>query len=93
MSRDGEFGDLEAKRIIERAAEIDAQRGHPLDAKALREIALEAGISPGAVDQAIGERLERSAVRPSWAARHRGLLISIAIVVALLLLRLIAPTA
>jgi hypothetical protein len=33
------YGDAEAKRIIERAAEIDAKQGHQLDAPALREIA------------------------------------------------------
>ena len=49
------FGDAEAKRIIKRAAEIDAEQGRGLDAPALREIAAEAGISPLAVDRALQE--------------------------------------
>ena len=40
------FGDAEAKRIIARAAELDAQDQQRLDVNALREIAAEAGISP-----------------------------------------------
>jgi hypothetical protein len=81
MSADREFGDSEAKRIIERAAEID-------DARALREIAVEAGISPAAVEQAIGERLQPALPRRSWLIRHPGVLISLVILAALLLLRL-----
>ncbi len=49
------YGDAEAKRIIERAAQIDAEQGRRLDAPALREIAAEAGISPSAVDRALQE--------------------------------------
>ena len=53
MNKPSGFGDAEAKRILERAAEIDAQ--HPMDAKALREIAMEAGISPAALEKALEE--------------------------------------
>lgn len=91
MSREPSFGDAEARRIIERAAEIDAQRIQSLDAKALHEIAAEAGISPAAVDQAIRERLEPAAPRRPWAVRHRGLLISIGILFALMLVRFLFP--
>jgi hypothetical protein len=49
------FRDAEAKRILDRAAEIDAQERQHLDANALREIAAEAGISPASVDRALAE--------------------------------------
>lgn len=94
MSRDPGFGDAEARRIIARAAEIDAQRSQSLDATALREIAAEAGISTAAVDQAIREHLAPaapSAPRRSWASAHRGLLISIGLIFALLLARAFFP--
>lgn len=82
------FEDSEAKRIIERAAEIDAQRRQAFDANALREIAAEAGISPTAVDQAIHERLQPAVPTRSWPARHPALLISIGLAAAILLSRL-----
>lgn len=83
MNEQRGFRDSEAQRIIQRAAEIDAQRGQSIEE--LRQIAAEAGISPAAVDQAIQERLVETAVPPPfWMRRRRGLLISIAIVGALL---------
>lgn len=91
MSKHDEFGDSEAKRIIARAAEIDAERGQRLDANALREIASEAGISPAAVDQAIRERLVQPPMQRSWVARHPGILITIAIIAAVLFVRMIVP--
>ena len=94
MSRDPGFGDAEARRIIERAAEIDAQRSQSLDANALREIAAEAGISPAAVDQAIREHLAPATPalpRRVWASVRRGLLISAGIIFALMLLRAFMP--
>jgi len=94
MSTDPRFGDAEARHIIGRAAEIDAQRSQSLDAKALREIAAEAGISPTAVDQAIREHLAPatpSAPRRPWAQVRRGALISIGLIFALLLVRAFFP--
>jgi hypothetical protein len=91
MSTDPGFGDAEARRIIQRAAEIDAQRSQSLDAKALHEIAEEAGISPAAVDQAIRERLEPAVTRRPWAVRYRGLLISIGLLFALMVARFLFP--
>jgi hypothetical protein len=83
------FDEVDAKRIMERAAALDAQRGSRLDAAALRAIASEAGISPAAVDQAIRERLQPSApsVR-SWPARHAGLLILLGLAGAVVISRL-----
>jgi len=79
------YGDADAKRIIQRAAEIDAERGRQLDGAALREIAAEAGISPLAVDRALEEH-ESTALTPvSWAKRHRTA-ITIAVIVAALML-------
>jgi len=94
MSTDPGFGDAEARRIIQRAAEIDAQRSQSLDAKALHEIAAEAGISPAAVDQAIQEHLAPATPAPprrAWASVRRGLLISAGIIVALMLVRAFFP--
>jgi hypothetical protein len=54
MKQPAGYGDAEAKRIIARAAEIDAEE-KPLDASALREIAAQAGISPASVDKALEE--------------------------------------
>lgn len=77
------YGDAEAKRIIERAAEIEAEQGQRLDAPALREIAAEAGISSHAVDRALQEHDDRAlqendskAQAPvSWVQRNRTKLI------------------
>jgi hypothetical protein len=89
------YGDAEAKRIIERAAEIDAEQGRRLDAPALREIAAEAGISPLAVDRAFQEYESTPApTRVPWLKRHRALLSIAAIVLGLLLYffaRLVPP--
>jgi hypothetical protein len=88
MTNHPDFGDSDARHILARAAEIDAQQGQKLDAVALREIAAEAGISPAAVDQAIHERLQPVAPKRAWAVRHRGLLITIGIATAVFLARL-----
>jgi hypothetical protein len=97
MNRPSGFGDAEAKRILDRAAEIDAQR--PMDAKALRDIAVEAGISPASVDQAL-EELQRGPVavaKPapttlaSWLWRRRVLIISLVILVAYIFMRRAVP--
>ncbi|MGQ0642756.1 MAG: hypothetical protein ACT4P6_18585 [Gemmatimonadaceae bacterium] len=88
------YGETEAKRIIERAAEIDAERVHRVNVPALREIAAEAGISALAIDRAIQEHESASVQVPSWK-RYRTLLITAAIVAGLLLYaflrRVVAP--
>jgi hypothetical protein len=83
------YGDAEAKRIIERAAEIDAEQGGQLDAPALREIAAEAGISPLAVDRALQEHEAKALAREPWPKLHRILVTIGAIVAALVLLALL----
>jgi flagellar biosynthesis/type III secretory pathway M-ring protein FliF/YscJ len=88
------YGDAEAKRIIERAAEIDAERGHQVNVPALRAIAAEAGISPVAVDQAIQEHESAASARAPWLKRHPSVRIIAAIVAGLLLvafLRALVP--
>jgi len=52
------FSEAEAKKLLDRATELDAERGHSLDPAAVRQIALEAGISPAAIDAAVAEHLE-----------------------------------
>ena len=94
MNERPRYGDAEAKRIIERAAEIDAEQGHQLDAPALREIAAEAGISRSAVDRALQEHESPPIARASWLKRHPAM-VTIAVLVAALLFvaftRLIVP--
>ena len=80
------YGDAEAKRIIERAAEIDAEHGRQIDAPALREIAAEAGISALAVDRALQEHHSAPATRLPWFKRHPVLVTLGAIAAALMLL-------
>jgi hypothetical protein len=87
MTEHSRFGEAEAKRIIGRAAEIDAQK--PMDLKALREIASEAGISPAAVDKALAEHLEPP--KPPLTARllrRPGLLIGALLLLAFFLMRM-----
>jgi hypothetical protein len=80
------YGEVAAKRIIERAAEIDAEQGRQLDALALRQIAAEAGISPAAVDRALEEHESSAAARVPWLRRHRAPIMTAAMVAAMLLL-------
>jgi hypothetical protein len=88
MSTDQNFGESDAKRIIERAAEIDAREGQRLSSDALRAIAAEAGISPLAVDQAIHEQRQPGAAVRSWPSRNRALLIVLGILGAAFFTRL-----
>ena len=74
------YGDAEAKRIIERAAEIDREQGERLDARALLEIGTEAGISPSAVERAIEEHESASLAKDPWLKRHRGSIITTVII-------------
>ena len=80
------YGDKDAKRIIARAAEIDAEQGRELDAPTLRAIAAEAGISPRAVDRALQEHESALARAPqaSWLRRHRTMIATSVIAAALL---------
>lgn len=82
------FGDTEAKRIIERAAELDAQDQKRLDANALREIATEAGISPASVDRALEELAAPRPSRLSWLRQRPGMLIAAAVFLVILFARL-----
>jgi ferric-dicitrate binding protein FerR (iron transport regulator) len=95
MSDRQDFGDAEAKRIMERAAEIDADHAHRLNLTALRQIAAEAGISPLAIDQAIQEH-EAAPAPPARALKRYPTWLLIAASVAGLLLyaflrRLVVP--
>jgi hypothetical protein len=79
------YGDAEARRIIGRAAQIDAEQGRQLDVPTLREIAAEAGISQLAVDRALQEHESTTPTRVPWRKRHPILLTLVGIVVALIL--------
>ena len=88
------YGDAEAKRIMERAAEIDAENEQRLNLAALRQIAAEAGISPLAIDQAIQEHEAAPAPPAPFLKRQRTWLFVAAGVAGLLLLaflRMIVP--
>jgi len=88
MSTGQNFGESEAKRIIERAAEIDAREGQRLSPDALRAIAVEAGISPVAVDQAIHEFRQPVTLARSWPTRHWGILVALGVLGAVFVSRL-----
>lgn len=70
------YDDAEAKQIIARAAEIDREQGQRLDARALREIGTEAGISPSAVDRAIAEHEAAGPAIEPWLKRRRRTIIT-----------------
>jgi hypothetical protein len=89
-----DYGDAEAKRIIERATEIDLEQGQRLDARALREIGTEAGISPSAVERAIEEHESAGPATEPWLKRHRAAIITatvILVVVVYVFLRRAVP--
>lgn len=52
------FSEAEAKKLLDRATVLDVERGSSLDPAAIRQIAIEAGISPAAIDAAVAEHLE-----------------------------------
>ena len=79
------YDDAEAKRIMERAAEIDAENGQRLNLTALRQIAAEAGISPLAIDQAIQEHDTAPSPPAPWLKRYPTWLLIAASVAGLLL--------
>jgi hypothetical protein len=80
MNKPPGYGDAEAKRIIARAAEIDAEQRSRLDVPALREIAAEAGISSLAVERALEEHESTVPARGPWWKRHPALLTLAALV-------------
>ena len=79
------YGDAEAKRIIERATEIEREQGQRLDARALREIGTEAGISPSAIERSIEEHESAAPVKEPWLKRRRGTIITWVIVATVVL--------
>ena len=94
MSERPSYGEAEAKRIIARAAEIDAEQVARLNASALREIAAQSGISATAIDRALQEHESAAVTREPWLRRHRALLSVAAILAALLvvfLTRMVVP--
>lgn len=80
------YDDDEAERIVARAAEIDATHRRQLDAAAIREMALDAGISPTAVERALREHELAPANRASRLKRYRAILLIVAIAAGLVLL-------
>jgi hypothetical protein len=76
------YGDAEAKKIIERATEIEREQGQRLDARALREIGAEAGIAPSAVERAIEEHESAAPGNEPWLKRHRVTIITAVIIAA-----------
>ena len=79
MKQPDQFDEAEAKRILGRAAEIDAHNS--MDANALRQIALEAGISPAAVDKAVEEHLQAPAPQgPSARFKRLSIFLLVAVI-------------
>ena len=63
-----------ARRLLERATELEAARSAELSVAELREVAREAGITPGAFEQALAEfrgtdPSSRVAAVPAWQRR------------------------
>jgi hypothetical protein len=88
MTQQSSFDDAEAKRIIARAAEIDARQRQSLDANALRDIAAEAGISPASVDKALEEHLRPPTTMKARLIRRPGLIVGALLLALLFLMRL-----
>lgn len=64
--------DTEAKKLLERASELDAEQAHSLDVATVREIAAEAGISAAAVDAALRENaIEQQPAVKRWSPARR----------------------
>ena len=53
------FREAEARQVLRRAAELDAEGAGALDAAALRDAAAQAGISAAAVERALREHEEQ----------------------------------
>jgi hypothetical protein len=65
--------EVAARRLLERASELEAARGTELSVAELREAAQAAGIAPGAFEQALAELRERgvTVAAPSLPAPSR----------------------
>jgi predicted xylose isomerase-like sugar epimerase len=76
--------DAEAKRLLERASELDAEQADSLDIAQVREIATEAGISSAAVDAALDENVlkQQSPVKQWRLARPIRVVSRVALVLA-----------
>lgn len=90
-----------ARRLLARASELEAARNAELSVADLREAAREAGIAPGAFEQALAELRGRDAAaltaagpvqsRARRLARFWPAALILAVLLSLLLLRLVAP--
>jgi hypothetical protein len=90
-----------ARRLLARASELEAARGAELSIAELREAAREAGIAPGAFEQALAELRERDSAAPAAAgpvptrlrrlARFWPAALILATLLSVLLLRLVSP--
>ena len=67
--------DVEAKKLLARASELDAEHAHSLDIATVREIAAEAGISPAAMDAALQESVDRQQPAIARSSSVRRLLV------------------
>jgi len=77
------YKDAETRRIIQRAAELDAEGVSATDPRRLREIAEEAGISAAAIDQALREHEASEAPASRKTERSPGKRLVTAIVAAI----------
>ena len=90
-----------ARRLLTRASELEAARGAELSVAELREAAREAGIAPGAFEQALAELRARdpaAAAGPAPTglrrlARFWPAVLILVLLSILVLLRMIAPAA
>jgi hypothetical protein len=105
MTEHNQAGDAErlteesARRVLQRAGELEAARGSELSVAELREAAREAGIAPGAFEQALTEfrRTAPSSVEVATPEVRRRLsrfwpaAVVIAVVLTYVVLRLLIP--
>jgi hypothetical protein len=90
-----------ARRLLARASELEAKRSSELTVAELREAAREAGIAPGAFEQALAELRSRQSVALTAGAPVPGLArrlarfwpaaLILAALLSILFLRLIVP--
>ena len=84
-----------ARRVLHRASELEAARGGEMSVADLRDAAREAGITPGAFEQALAEYRGTNPGAPGVATPRRGLArfwpaaLALAILLSLLFARLI----
>ena len=82
--------DAEAKKLLERASELDAEHVNSLDLATVRDIASEAGISPAALEAALREKAAEPVATIPAPVSARGIFtpsrIALAFVVAFLVL-------